>query len=241
MGPAGPTGATGSPGPMGPQGEQGPIGPTGPAGAAGLRGPTGATGPAGPIGPTGSDGAPGPTGPTGATGATGTPGATGSPGATGPAGPTGATGPTGPTGPIGPENNEFAQYYVYPYTASNEDILTWNQNFGQGSGIVLQPGEQVISLQPDRPGIYLINYVFQAQLPVGASLRIVPVIGVSNELFYSVYAQNHLSGETVSAAGSFTHYATSLAVYLRFRLTTTATGPINIGGSLSITRVAALG
>ena len=39
----------------------------------------------------------------------------------------------------------------------------------------------MISLQPDRPGIYLINYVFQAQLPVGASLRIVPVIGVSNE------------------------------------------------------------
>lgn len=236
MGPAGPTGATGATGPAGPRGEQGPEGPVGARGLGGGAGSTGATGPTGPTGANGAAGPAGATGPTGATGATGPTGERGAPGATGPTGP---TGPNGATGPVGPENSEYAQYYLNPNTASSGDILTWNPNFQRGD-ILLQPDRRTILLRPAVAGIYLINYVFQLQLPAGATARIVPVVGVSNEMFYAAYTQNQIDGATVSLSGSFTHYAPSPGIYLRFRLTTSAAGLIDIGGSLSITRVASM-
>ena len=73
-GPAGPSGPAGSAGPAGPAGADGSPGATGPQGPAGPKGDTGDTGPAGPKGDKGDTGETGPEGPAGPPGESGIPG-----------------------------------------------------------------------------------------------------------------------------------------------------------------------
>jgi|GEM_PF-3893659 hypothetical protein len=253
-GPTGQTGATGPagigiPGPTGPTGPRGATGPTGPAGTGtggitGPTGPTGATGaigpmgPAGITGPTGATGLPGKTGATGPTGPAGISGATGpqgNPGATGPTGITGATGPTGGTGPSGIFNNACAQFTVSPATYRDNDMFVFDINIKNSDLITLSPDKTVIILQPGN--IYLFTYAIQSRLPEGGYMQIVPIVGVSNEIWYSSSVQSITDMHPIAATGGFLEYA-PVQVYIRLKLRTSQDIPIT--GSFSIVRVASI-